>query len=713
MLGLRLAIAGGREALLRLAFTAAGVGVALTMLLLALTAPSAVDGRGERTRWHDAAYAWNPEIFEGSGSWRSPPIESADAALFLAVSDYYDGTPMLRAYVAALGADPPVPPGLDRLPGPGEVAASPAMRELLESTPDDQLDDRFPGRVTMTIGEAGLEHDNELVALIGRTPDQLRDVGSVQEIRGFSPASFLGLHSILTGLVLLGAVQLLAPVIILVVVVTRVAAAQRERRLAAIRLVGATRLQTGVIAAAEAGLATVAGAALAWAGYELGRRILAATVVFQGGHFWLDDVAVPPRFLVPVLAGAPILVMLTTIATLRRVQTRPLAISRRAFRRGPSAWWALLIVAGLGGILALKPLQELLGTRFGQASGQLSLLLALLTVTGFVLVGPWFCMVAGRGIARVSRGVPGLIAARRIAADPRATFRAVSAVALGVTAVVYFGSASAPLAQVAPPDDAAVIQGLRPGVVQVYTGGVPEQQVAPLLSGQTVTNRYDPRSDFDPQYDGFTVPCAGLARMRFNVPCPHPDELNRAEPGPGAEDLHVLDVYIPTDGTLATENRVRTQAANLLPNAIINTDRDPVDYNLETLFTDFSRLVSVAALLVLLMGAVGFTAGIIGGLLERRRPFALLRATGMRIGELRRVVLLETSVTMVVTSAVGVALGMALAYAQSRRDGAPWAWPDAEIFGYAGAGVLAALIFSTFALPLLGAMTRHDAVRYE
>lgn len=701
-LGLRLAVAGGREALLRLAFTAAGVGVGLALMLLALSFPSAVDGRGERTGWHDAAYAWDPD-----SPGALPRVESADAALFLAVSDYYDGTPMLRAYVAALGADAPVPPGLDRLPGPGEVAASPAMRELLASTPDDQLDDRFPGRVTMTIGEAGLEHDNELVALIGRAPEQLRGVGSVQEVHGFSAESFLGFHSLLTPLLLFGAMLMLAPLAVLVVVVTRVAATERERRLAAIRLVGATRLQTAAIAAAETGLAAVAGAALAWFGYEVGRRILAATVVFQGGHFWLADVSVSLRVLVLVLAGAPVLVMLMTMLTLRRVQRRPLAVSRRGLRAAPSAWGALSIAAGLGGALALEPLKDVLGS----AAPQVAQLVMLLTLCGFVLLGPWLCLVTGRGIARLSGGVPGLIAARRLAADPRASFRAVSGLVLAVTAVTYFGSTNG-LPQLVPPDD-TTIERLRTGVVQVYTGGVPEDQVAPLLTGETVTNRFDARSRFDPQYDGFFVPCEGLARMRTNVACPHPDDTSRFEPGPDVANLFVLDVYITTDGSLAAENRVRTQAANLLPNAIINTDRDPVDYNLETLFTDFNTLARVASLLVLLMGAVGLTAGMIGGLIERRRPFALLRTSGMRIGELRRVVFLETAATVVVTSIAGVGLGLALAYAQSTQDGGAWTWPGLDVLGVVGGGVVAALIFSTLALPLLDATTRPDRVRYE
>ena len=102
-----------------------------------------------------------------------------------------------------------------------------------------------------------------------------------------------------------------------------------------------------------------------------------------------------------------------------------------------------------------------------------------------------------------------------------------------------------------------------------------------------------------------------------------------------------------------------------------------------------------------------------GSLLERRRPFALLRASGVRLGELRRVVFLETSATMVLTSAVGVGLGMVLGYAATRRAGLTWTWPGPEVYAYAGGAVLAALILSTLALPLLNAATRFDAIRYE
>jgi len=691
-LGVRLALAGGRESLLRLAFTAVGVAVGVTLLLLALTGASAMRGRAERTAWLDAAYAVT------SAERPAPPAESADGALFLAVTDYYDGIRMTRAYVAPLGADPPVPPGLDRLPGPGEVAASPAMRRLLESTPDDQLDARFPGRVTMTIQAAGLAQENQLVALIGRTPDELRGVRSVQEVRAFHgvvPGDF-AIASVLQLFVLAGAVLVLVPVLILIVTVTRVAAAHREQRLAAIRLVGATRLQIAVLASVETGIAALAGSALAWAGYEAGRRVLAATVTFQRGRFYLEDLAVPPVVLALVLLGAPVLVLLTTIAALRRVQFSPLVVGRRGPHPAPTAWRLLPIGVGVGGLLVVTPLPDIGHVQVGQ----LTVPFAFLALGGLLFAGPWLCLLASQAIARLSRSVPALIAARRIAIDPRATFLVVSGVVLAASAVTYIGSTTD---QFRPPDGPGVVR-LRPGVVQVATGGVSAEQVAPLLSGQAVTTSLGG--------DGLLAPCAELSRVR-DVSCPYAVDSGLIEPATGARAVTVLEVYIPTDGTLAAENRVRTQAANLVPNAIINTDRDPVDYQLETFFVDLGRLGRIAALFVLLVAACGLTAGMIGSLVQRRRPFALLHASGMRIGELRQAVFLETAATMVITSALGVALGLIFAYAAARQGGVAFRWPGLDVFALVGSGVLATLIFSTFALPLVKAATKHDAIRYE
>lgn len=708
VLGVRLALGGGREGLVRLVFMAVGVGVAIALLLLALTAPGALRGRFDRMAWQDAAYA-----ALSADTADDPVPESTDGALFLAVSDYYDGRPMIRAYLAALGDDPPVPPGLSRAPGPGEVAVSPALRRLLESTPDSELDDRFPGRVALIIGPEGLAHDNDLVGIIGRTPEQLRDVASVGETHGFTDVRPTG-WAIAAGLaffVLTGSVVVLVPIVALIIVVTRVAWRQRERRLAAIRLVGATQSQITVVAAAEAGLAAVAGAALGWGLYEVGRRVLAATVTFQGGHFWVDDLAMPMPWLAAILLGAPALVALMTVASLRAVHRRPLSVRRGPRRGRPSLWLVVPLAVGLGGQFVLLPFRDRLMVADADSGwsplATAGALLTVVTITGFIVVGPWLVVLVGRGLARLSRSVPSLLAARRIAANPQATFYSVAAVGLAAVALAYVGCTAA----VSPtPDTSGALTGswdrsLRPGVVSVMTGGVPTATVEPLLTPGVVAVGWGDGADP-------VIACADLARVVYAA-CPHAADSGLVEPPGGFAPRGVGPIFIPTDGSLAAENRARTEAANLVPNAIINSDRDPVDHNLETFFRDMDRLAAVAALFVLVIGGFGLVASMVGGLIERRRPFALLRASGVRLGELRRAVLLETAVTMTVVSVVGAGVGMLLAYGSTRQGAADWRWPGADVYGLIGGGLLVAILFSTLALPLLSLTTRHDAVRFE
>ena len=177
-------------------------------------------------------------------------------------------------------------------------------------------------------------------------------------------------------------------------------------------------------------------------------------------------------------------------------------------------------------------------------------------------------------------------------------------------------------------------------------------------------------------------------------------------------DLPIGTVYITTDGTPAAVNRVRTQAANLVPNALIHTQQDRIDTD-AFFFDSLEQLQRLVWYFVLLVAACSLTVGMLAGVIERRRPFALLRASGLRLGELRQVVFLETAAAMLVTAAVGVGLGLASSYAVALFGDMVWTWPDAGVFAIVGVGVLAALILSAMALPLLDAATRYDAVRYE
>jgi hypothetical protein len=593
------------------------------------------------------------------------------------------------------------------------------MARLLAAAPDDELDNRFPGRVTMTIGDAGLAHADELVAIVGTTPEELGKVRSAAVVRGFGGLSsgFIYFAFIRIFLVL-GAILLVAPILVFIGMATRIAAAHREQRLAAIRLVGATQTQTALVAVVENGVAVLAGIGFGWAAYELVRRALLATVTVQGGHFYLDDAVAAPAVLAAAAAGVLALTFLSTLVSLRRVQLGPLGIVRRSRRSSPGTRRIAPLIVGFAGLVGVVPVCGAVARLLGKPLEEVTVLLIvafyllpaflLTTLIGLLLTGPWLCARAGELMARFSRRAPGMIAARRLTADPRAAFRAVSGVVIAAFALTYFATLIGDDEPAAP----ARLDGERPGVVTVFTGAVPPEVVASLLTPDVVGVRFrSERRGLEEDWD-WLVPCRDAKRVKL-ISCPYDPGLGLEEPAGPVDHLPVGYLYIPTDGSAAAQERVRTLAAVAVPNAIINVDGDRTFSEEENVYPDLFRILRIFCLVVLLVAAVSLSAGMVGALIERQRPFALLRAGGVPLSQLRRVLLLETAVPMVATSVLGVALGLLAANANIPAQDWAWQWPDRASLAVIGGGILVALLAPLPVLPLLNAATRPDAVRYE
>jgi hypothetical protein len=685
---------------------AAGVAIGVALILVSLTAMPAVQGRIDRYAWHrtDA----------------SSPATAPDPAIWLAVSDRYAGRNLIRVHIAALGASPPLPPGVDRLPNPGEVLVSPALAELLETVPDDQLRERFPGRVTGTIGPDGLISPVELVAIVGNHPDELRDQVGAEIIRGFEqPGEGVDLGVFIQVLVTIMTVLLIGPIVVFVALVTRVGAARREQRLAAVRLAGGTRWQTGILAATETGLAAVAGASLGWGLYHLARPLVAENLKLEGAPFPLEDVVAPTGHLVAVLVGVPLVVVATTLVALHRVQITPLGVRQRARRRRPGAWRLAPIAAGVAGIAYAINAETPDDSDGDPLINLLAILSPLAIIVGIVLSGPWVCMWVSRGLARLSGRPTAIIAARRIAADPFAASHAVIGVALAVFVATLIGGG--------PGTDwqrlNAQPSGLAPGVVAVQVTGASEAQLAPLMGAGVVVARQGLGG-------AMVVECADLSRVT-TLRCPLPAQVTEERvdglfrptgfsgPGPDTERLPVNVLFIPTDGSLAAEERVRTEAAVAVPHALTRSTRDyepgpgfqPFDAETpESFFTSAGTLFWLAMLFVVLVAACSMTVSTVAGLIDRRRPFALLRAGGVRLRQLRLIALLETGVPLAFTALAGFGAAMLVGFAAAPDE---FSVPDAGLFLALGLGLLVTLAISLVTWPLMDAVTRHDQVRFE
>ena len=429
-LGLRLTLSGGREAAVRLVLLVAAVGLGVGLLLTAVAGVNAVNTQNDRYAWLSTGVA-----AQAAGA----ATASADPLWWLIRPDRFDGQLIGRIDVAATGPASPVPPGIDHLPGPGQYYASPALAALLRTTPADQLAGRYPGHLIGTIGDAALPSPNSLVIVIGRTAAQLaRTPGAVQAtaIATRPPSGCQGeclpgqgMNANSIDLVMsVVALAILFPLLIFIGTATRLSAARREERFAAMRLAGATPRQISLIAAVESTVAAVAGVAAGFGLFFL-LRVPLASIPFTGAPFFPSDLSLSLPDVLLVALGVPLAAAVVARLALRRVRISPLGVTRRVTPKAPRAWRVLPLLAGVG-VLGFIVVHGRPPTTPEQI--QVFLPAFLLIMVGLVTAGPWLTLAGARLMARRT-GRPGtLIAARRLADNPKAGFRAVSGLVLAL-----------------------------------------------------------------------------------------------------------------------------------------------------------------------------------------------------------------------------------------------------------------------------------------
>ncbi|MFF6639776.1 FtsX-like permease family protein [Streptomyces althioticus] len=222
---------------------------------------------------------------------------------------------------------------------------------------------------------------------------------------------------------------LLIPVLGFVGQSARLGAVHRDRRLAGLRLAGATPWQVRRIAAAETGLACLAGSVVA--------GLLAAVVVARmDGHTsawtWAGVAA--------VVLGMPALGALTAVLVLRRVVASPLGTVRRvraATRPKPAAF-------GLVALFLVVLFLSYVGVDAGRGgfSAAPALIVCVLALTGAGAV--WLVGASARFTGRLLAARTGspavLIAAERLRDDPWAAARTHTVVLLvTVVGTAYTG----------------------------------------------------------------------------------------------------------------------------------------------------------------------------------------------------------------------------------------------------------------------------------
>ncbi|MEV4656779.1 FtsX-like permease family protein [Micromonospora sp. NPDC049301] len=713
--GLRLAVAGGREALTRLVIIASAVAVGAGLLLVTLAGLNAVNA--QLTRY---ASLYPSASAEGGG----------DPLWWSTREDYFRGDQIVRIDVAASGQGSPTPVGIPETPGPGEYYLSPELTTLLAATPAAELADRYPGRKLGTIGEAALPSPDALVVIVGHTVDDVAALPHARQLTSVgadTPALPETVVDLIVGVIAGG---LLFPVLIFIGTATRLSAARREQRFAAMRLVGATPRQISVIAATEAAAAAVAGTALGFALFYAFRGQLAA-IPFTGMRFFPDDMFLRPLDILVVALGVPAGAALAAWVSLRRVRISPLGVTRQVTPRAPRAYRLIPLVLGVA------ELAFFIGRRPETSDGQTAVFLPglLLIMAGLVLAGPWLTMVGARVLASRARRPAALIAARRLADNPKAGFRAISGImlALFVTSVsigvITTIVANRGPARIGSTDAGTVSTSFSDDQPSVPDALMAELRAIPGVRSATAIHRNPDRmadpgvlacTDIPQAYgrcaDGVAVAAVAESLVPFGESASATRVWPAAPVSPAdLRRLPVASIVVGTDASSASVERSRTVLSLAYPDFWVAPNA-PGDF--ESSFTDqlrgWQQLANVIIVASLGLAGCSLAVSVVGGLSERRRPFSLLRLSGAPVRVLRRVVALESAVPMLAVAVVAVGMGFVAAqlFLKAQMDYTLTA-PGVEFYAIVLVGLAACLGIIASTLPLLERITGPETARSE
>lgn len=807
-LALQLVLRGDRASRIRLLLMTCGVALGVALLLGVAGVLPAVDDRQQ-------VLASRSQTFDSlDADAGAAPRTTGVAAL--TENSYWRSREVHSLRFTVVGPPVAAPEGVPALPGPGQVLVSPALQEAMRGPHGDELRARVPGTVTGLVGAAGLTGPEELYFVAPAAPGALAS-GALGA--GFQPKDTALVGRTTTGdelriAVPLAGIALVIPILVLISTSTRLSAASRERRTAAIRLVGATRRQVAQLAIVEGGAVGLVGALLGLGLFLILRGPAAGLLpVPDGVH--ASSLRPSPVSLLLALIGVPLLAALTAPLAMRRVVSTPLGVTRQA--RLPKAGALRLLPLGAG-LLLLGLVYLDRGGINNNAGRVITLLLggAALSLVGLAVAGAALARTAGRALSRWGRGPAAQLAGRRLMLDPSAAARTVTGTALIVAVggwVLAFiplldeaqnGYLRDSLANVRPgtviagltataqrfdTEDLAAAPGVE-AVVQVSTVMVvPEGTELPLPApdsgeGGSFDVPAQPVSlaaliaDCADLNRALTVPLAGcrpgqvqLVELDFggdtevtfgNLP-------GGVAPPQGRFALMTSDgqstatglVEVPAGaprlrlpGELGTIPGLDYGATILVPPSLLTAPRDAVvsssvlvltdgsDDAIETARTALSTVTTqsppltpaemlnqsskttdgyrtaalVGLIVVVLAGGLTLAVGTADGLRERHRAHAALVALGTPMRVLRRSVVLQVALPLLLTVALAVLSSAAASYVYLALAGEGLDTPQLPWSGYGAialASIAATLLATAAALPLLRSAGRPGALRTE
>ena len=474
------------------------------------------------------------------------------------------------------------------------------------------------------------------------------------------------------------------------------------------------------------------------------------------------------------LVGVPVAAALGALWSLRRVRISPLGAAKKTTRPPPRAWRVLPLLIGL--VLFIVPV-AVTGKVQSHDLPVVDLGLVLV-MAGLIVGGSWLTMQVARLVARFGRGAPSLLAARRLSSDPKGTFRSVSGLVLAVfVGTAIAGIVPALLSDQQDVGGGTLSNVLRASFAASYPGstaaslGLSPNAGAQLLDelhsysgvtalplyvapGQSVLKPIPGQPPPSQQNGGIKCGTSGCEVTDFIVNCQTLKQFSALGAcAAGVTAVRVdFSALLYTDNLLGANTQIVSQSATAassdvgsltLGAMLVKTNDSATLEKVRTLLTGYTarsgateapqtfgevakarsalyneiqQVALVVVGLTLLVAGCSLAVAVSASMVERKRPFTLVRLTGTPTRVLYGVVLLESAVPLFTAAIVAVGVGLAVAEPVVRQfaaKGTSMAFPGAAYVLTMVVGVVACLLVITAGLPLLKRVTDPNNVRFE
>lgn len=756
----------GRQSVARTVLTALGVALGVVMLLLAASVPHMAAERQARTD----ARELNP-----SQSYAQAKKPSDTSVLTGDADTDFHGLELYGRTLQAEGKHPATPPGTDRIPRAGEMLVSPRLKELLDSDEGREVARRLDARPVGIIGEEGLSGPADLAFYLGKddlkvSPGTVR-VGAFGNTLPHPPMSPV--------VVLLGVVAcavLAMPIAVLIGSAARFGGERRDRRLAALRLLGADTAMARRVAAGESLVGAVLGVVVGAVFFLLGRELVGGLELFRLSVF-PSDVMPTPGLGALVVLGVPVVAVGVTLLALRGVTIEPLGVVRGSEPRPRRLWWRL--APPVAGLLLLLPLANAARGSTGANEFQVASGVVLL-LSGVALLLPW---LVERIVARMRGGsLSWQLAVRRLQISSGTATRAVSGITIAVAGAIALqmlfsgvqaestrevdngGHGSEAKVNIAAFKRTAaqadtMTRALRntEGVSQAagYVEAYPdiqgakagsEEEVVSVVVGSCATLRELARIGACHDGQTFLSRAKGEKRAGEAVPPRGTGLTFRKRIGKGTTTWAIPESAREVSstrtlwgdsytGVLVTPSALDSDRVESMYTSWVSIDdknpealehvrttvfrSDPAvpvmpmrNTEISREFTGVSRAVFAAATGVMLLIGIGMIVSTLEQLRERKRQLAMLVAFGTRRTTLGASVLWQSAVPVVLGLALASVFGLGLGWSLLRLVGRPV--DDWTVFlPMAGVGAVLVAVVTALSLPPLWRMMRPDGLRTE